>query len=102
GLVAAQAVEKRLAMVALHSWLAVIDHTPGHNFFRDFASNELVTIDHCSALAPFFGGQPALPVPIIDPALLLAGIAPDDPARKTVADRVRGVQRPDLEAIVED
>jgi len=99
-LVAAQSIEKRLAMVALHSWLAIGDHQPGHNFFRDFDSGDLVSIDHCSALAPAFGGLPALPVTMIDPAALLAGIAPDDPARKTVADRVRGVQRSDLEAIV--
>jgi hypothetical protein len=102
GLVAAQSIEKRLAMVALHSWLVVGDHQPGHNFFRDFDTGDLVSIDHCSALAPAFGGLPSLPVTMIDPDSFLAGIAPDDPARKTVADRVRSVQRAHLDAIVAD
>lgn len=100
GLLALQSNDKRLAIVALHSWLVVGDHSPGHNFFRDFVSNDLVTIDHATALAPFFAGQPALPAPIVDWGGLLAGIAPGDPSRKTVADLIRSIQRADLEAIV--
>jgi hypothetical protein len=99
-LVATQSNERRLAMVALHSLLVIGDHSPGHNFFRDFVSNELVTIDHASALAPFFGGASALPAPLVDNGGLLAGIAPGDPSRKHVADRVRGVQRIQLETIM--
>jgi hypothetical protein len=88
-------------MVALHSWLGVGDHSPGHNFFRDFISNDLVSLDHASALGACFTGQPALPVGMIDPGQFLTAVAPDDPGRQVVANRVRSVQRSDLEAIMQ-
>jgi hypothetical protein len=99
-LVARQTEANRLGIVALHTWVAMADHEPGHNFFRNLDDDSLVTMDHCSSLRPFFDGQPANPVLPMDLGNLLYGIAPDSPARTEVALRVRRVTLKDLKSLV--
>jgi hypothetical protein len=99
-LVAQQTEQDRTAIVAVHTWLDMGDHSPGHNFFRNLDNGTLVSMDHCSALRAFFDGQAASPVNLIDSGNLCDGIAAGSLARTEVANRVRSVTQTELETIV--
>lgn len=100
-LVARQSDYDRLAIAALHTWVAMGDHGPGHNFFRNLDTGRLVSMDHCSALRPFFDGQSTTPAVLNDAGQLCGGIAADSPARTQIIDHVRAVTAPQLTAIVD-
>src|ERR1700694_3924993 len=103
-LVSRQQPDVLLSIVALHSWLGVGDHNnQGHNFFRHMVSDDLYSLDHCSALAGYFAdpaGAIGQPPTIIDLGDLLHGVAPGEPSRKAVAHRVRQVNRSKIETIL--
>jgi hypothetical protein len=100
-LVARTAPETRATIAALHTWLEVGDHLPdGWNFFENQATGELMSFDHASALSRFFAGQAALPVALNDPGNLLEGIPSGDYARAMARQRVLGVSRAEIEALV--
>jgi hypothetical protein len=64
----------------------------------------LYSIDHCTALGRILGDPAADPaaITLVDPGSLLIGIAPDDPARQTLRERIMSIRREDIEAIVAD
>lgn len=102
GFVDSQEVSVRGAIVALHTWLDIGDHAPGHNFFRRLPEEELVTIDHCSGLASFLAGGDTA-VTLRDPAGLLHGV---DVSKSgdiaAVAAAVADITQGDLEGLVSD
>jgi hypothetical protein len=98
-LVARQTEYDRMAIVALHTWVDMGDHSPGHNFFRNLDSDTLVSMDHCSALRGFFDGRPAIPVVLNDAGQLASTITANSHARVELADRVRSITDEQLAGI---
>lgn len=101
-LVAAQADIDLLAIVALHTWLEIGDHSPGHNFFRNLDSGALVTMDHCSGLRPHLDRHPATPVTLLDLGDLVGAVASDSPARTEMRQRIVSVDQLKLREIVDE
>jgi hypothetical protein len=101
-LVAAQSDENLVAIVAMHSWVEMGDHAPGHNFFRDLDTGNLVSMDHCSGLRGFFENQPNSLTVLIDLGQLLAGLPAGAGARTAVAVRAAALTAAAIKAIVDD